>query len=212
VSVLRQLHDDLDAAVLAAYGWSDLCAGGAGFPSGAGFQPATNGLGSQSEAGFHSGAGFQPATNGLGSQSGAGFHSGAGFQPATAAADAEAELLRRLVALNAERAAEERRGLVRWLRPDFQNPGGSSVQTSTEVTAATPAATATGPRPDWPKGLPEQIAALRAALAAQPGPAGTDELARAFNRAPKAKVAELLQVLAGLGHARALDDGRWSGT
>lgn len=30
------------------------------------------------------------------------------------------ELLARLVALNAERAAEERRGLVRWLRPDYQ--------------------------------------------------------------------------------------------
>jgi hypothetical protein len=33
---------------------------------------------------------------------------------------AEEELLSRLVALNAERAAEEARGLVRWLRPDFQ--------------------------------------------------------------------------------------------
>jgi SAM-dependent methyltransferase len=30
------------------------------------------------------------------------------------------EILARLVALNAERAAEERRGLVRWLRPDYQ--------------------------------------------------------------------------------------------
>lgn len=39
------------------------------------------------------------------------------------------EILRRLVALNAERAAEERRGLVRWLRPDFQNPGGPAAAT-----------------------------------------------------------------------------------
>lgn len=30
------------------------------------------------------------------------------------------EILARLVALNAERAAEEKRGLVRWLRPDYQ--------------------------------------------------------------------------------------------
>ena len=29
-----------------------------------------------------------------------------------------------LVALNHERAEEERRGIVRWLRPDFQNPTG----------------------------------------------------------------------------------------
>jgi hypothetical protein len=31
-------------------------------------------------------------------------------------------LLDRLVALNAERAAEEAAGRIRWLRPDFQNP------------------------------------------------------------------------------------------
>ncbi|MCI0465929.1 MAG: class I SAM-dependent DNA methyltransferase, partial [Beijerinckiaceae bacterium] len=30
------------------------------------------------------------------------------------------EILARLVALNAERAAEEKRGLIRWLRPDYQ--------------------------------------------------------------------------------------------
>ena len=29
--------------------------------------------------------------------------------------------------LNAERAAEERRGLIRWLRPGFQNPGGAGT-------------------------------------------------------------------------------------
>lgn len=34
------------------------------------------------------------------------------------------EILRRLVALNAERAEEERRGIVHWLRPEFQNPAG----------------------------------------------------------------------------------------
>src|SRR5690625_2965816 len=33
---------------------------------------------------------------------------------------AEEELLARLVALNQERAAEEKRGQVRWLRPDYQ--------------------------------------------------------------------------------------------
>lgn len=37
------------------------------------------------------------------------------------------EILRRLVALNAERAEEESRGIVRWLRPEFQNPAGSTT-------------------------------------------------------------------------------------
>ncbi|HWH16751.1 MAG TPA: hypothetical protein VNT77_00205, partial [Allosphingosinicella sp.] len=33
-----------------------------------------------------------------------------------------AEIVARLVALNAERAAEEAAGHVRWLRPDYQKP------------------------------------------------------------------------------------------
>ena len=33
-----------------------------------------------------------------------------------------AEIVRRLVALNAARAAEEAAGHVRWLRPDYQIP------------------------------------------------------------------------------------------
>lgn len=41
--------------------------------------------------------------------------------PADLGAD---EIVARLVALNAERAAEEAAGHVRWLRPDYQNPGG----------------------------------------------------------------------------------------
>lgn len=41
-------------------------------------------------------------------------------------AEAKEELLCRLVALNAARAAEEAKGQVRWLRPDYQNPGAAS--------------------------------------------------------------------------------------
>ena len=38
-------------------------------------------------------------------------------------------------ALNAERAAEEQRGLIRWLRPDFQN---SATDKLTQKTIALP--------------------------------------------------------------------------
>ena len=51
--------------------------------------------------------------------------------------------------------------------------------------------------------------ALRAQLAARPGPQGAADLAQCFTRAPRAKVAELLATLASLGHARQLDDGRF---
>ena len=82
----------------------------------------------------------------------------------------EETILQRLVALNAERAAEERRGLVRWLRPDFQNPGGQPAPSRPRRSGRPPTPTASGPKPDWPKTLPEQFQALRAALAARPGP------------------------------------------
>lgn len=43
------------------------------------------------------------------------------------------EILQLLVALNAERTAEEQQGLIRWLRPEFQNPaGGQKTQANLE--------------------------------------------------------------------------------
>jgi hypothetical protein len=50
-------------------------------------------------------------------------------------AEAEEELLSRLVALNAERAAEEARGLVRWRRPDFQARAAGKVDEAAAVDA-----------------------------------------------------------------------------
>jgi hypothetical protein len=110
VSVLKQIHDDLDAAVAEAYGWpGDL---------------------------------------------------------------SDEEILRRLVALNAERAEEEKRGIIRWLRPEFQNPGGQSAAQGTLGIAAT----AGGKKKKieklpWPKSLAEQAQAVRTALVAGGKPA-----------------------------------------
>ena len=85
VSVLRHLHDDLDAAVFAAYGW-----------------------------------------------------------PPTLT---DAEILERLVVLNAERAKEEASGLVRWLRPDYQNPAGTQPQQAAlAIPTLNPQPTALNPR------------------------------------------------------------------
>jgi hypothetical protein len=187
VSVLRQLHDELDAAVLTAYGWEDLIPQllGSG-PCGSG---AALGTGRLPEALLEDVA------------------SRRGGAP-TGEPGVEETILQRLVALNAERAGEERRGLVRWLRPDFQNPGGAgTVQAEADLATVTP--TAAGPSPAWPKTLPEQIQALRAALSALQGPAGPGDLAQCFTRAPRAKVTELLETLAGLGLVRRLDAGRY---
>jgi hypothetical protein len=222
VSVLRQLHDELDAAVLAAYGWEDLIPALVATPGGAAscLLPGSRPAGrrswplQRSEPACDAGASPPAPTQEPGSQSPQGRGTGPGDgtagapDPAQGGATAEETILQRLVALNAERAAEERRGLIRWLRPDFQHPGGgAAIQAEAKIIAATPAAS--GPKPAWPKTLPEQFQALRAALAARPGPLSAADLAQAFTRAPRAQISELLETLATLGHARRLEDGRY---
>lgn len=202
VSVLRELHDRLDAAVLAAYGWSDLAPALVGRPG---------------------------ATLPLADKA-----------PEQAAA--EEELLSRLVALNAERAAEEARGHIRWLRPEFQNPGAATApgtdtapvgRVSTrqptldiahddattggdsglkpalrgdagdgEDVAPAPRGAAKAAKTPWPKTLPEQVQALRAQLAAAPAPITAEALARRYTGARATRVAEVLDTLVALGQAR----------
>lgn len=125
VSVLKSLHDDIDAAVLQAYGWADLQGALADWT-----------------------------------------------QPDARAAAVET-LLERLVALNARRAAEEASGLVRWLRPDFQQRGTATQQRMDVDTDDDQAPEAKAPAPTvakrpWPTGLPEQIKAVAEVLAASP--------------------------------------------
>jgi hypothetical protein len=52
----------------------------------------------------------------------------------------DAAILERLVALNALRAKEEASGLVRWPRPDYQNPAGAQPQQTTLALEVEPAA------------------------------------------------------------------------
>ena len=121
VSVLRQIHDELDAAVADAYGWPvDLT---------------------------------------------------------------DEEILERLVALNHQRAEEERRGLIRWLRPEFQNPEGRTQQAiAAEETEETPteAKKAAAAKQPWPSSLPAQAAAVQTALAELAAPADEAQIAKRF--------------------------------
>ncbi|MBB3976048.1 hypothetical protein GGQ64_001235 [Rhizobium azooxidifex] len=72
----------------------------------------------------------------------------------------EEEVLARLVALNKERLREEKRGLVRWLRPDYQIPRFGSEKEKAEQLEADlglPAeAAGTGVRPSYP--LTDEVA------------------------------------------------------
>jgi hypothetical protein len=157
VSVLRQIHDELDAAVFAAYGWpADLT---------------------------------------------------------------DEQILERLVALNAERAAEEARGVVRWLRPEFQCPQGNAPQAGgvkqgeldlpdEEPAAAKPTKGAKkGAAPKaaklgWPKERAQRTKVVQEALAAATTPLEPAEIARQFTRGNAEQVTEILAALCSLGLAR----------
>ncbi len=185
VSVLRQLHDELDAAVLDAYGWSDLL-------------PL-----------LRIAHGNDAATEGQ------------SREDAKRAFD-EA-ILERLVALNAERAAEEARGLVRWLRPEFQNPQAraadapapeqATLDTTTDDEDDTaPVSPASAKPVPWPKDTVDQVRAVADLLAASPAPLSLDEIGQRFTaRGPwKKRLPQLLEMLVALGRAEA-QDGRYGG-
>jgi hypothetical protein len=121
------------------------------------------------------------------------------------------EIVARLVALNAERAAEERRGHVRWLRPDYQKAragvaaiGGEQVEADLgpiEVKSA---------RASFPRDAVEQSAAVAAALAEASGPLTATAIAARWrkDKRTEAKVAAILAAFVRTGAAHTADGGQ----
>jgi len=126
--------------------------------------------------------------------------------PATLSDD---DILHRLVDLNRERAAEEARGIIRWLRPDYQNPAGHAAVAKSIQTTMDIGPTVTTAKTPWPKTLPEQIAAVRATLS-DLGLATPEQVARTFQRGRAGSVQPLLESLAALGQARIIEGGRFA--
>ena len=126
--------------------------------------------------------------------------------PATLTDD---EILHRLVDLNRIRAAEEARGHIRWLRPEYQNPAGRAAVATGEQTAMDIGPAETGTKTPWTKSLPDQIAAVRAALT-DLGTATPEQVARQFHRARAGSVQPLLESLTALGQARNVEGGRFA--
>lgn len=177
VLVLRQIHDELDAAVLDAYGWSDLL-------------PLLR-IAHGNDA---------PAEGQTRDEAKRAF---------------EDAVLERLVALNAERAAEEARGVVRWLRPEFQNPQATPTQqaidTGPEEDPAEDIVPTASIKPQpWPKDAVAQVRAVADALSASTVPLSLDEIAARFTaRGPwKKRLPQLLDMLVAMGRARE-DAGRF---
>lgn len=120
----------------------------------------------------------------------------------------EADMLQRLVDLNHERAIEEAQGLVRWLRPEYQNPAGRIGQAPGEQVEAELGISPTPTKTPWPKSLPLQIAAVQATLE-EMGEATPQEIARRFARGRAASIQPLLESLTIIGRAQAIGDGRF---
>jgi len=113
------------------------------------------------------------------------------------------EILQKLVGLNAERVAEEARGIIRWLRPDYQNPEGKFVtQEMSGLSGDSGKATKTATRLAWPKTIPDQVQEVCAALENQLTPVSAEVIARCFKRAKVERVTELLDTLVSLGQAQ----------
>jgi hypothetical protein len=124
------------------------------------------------------------------------------------------EILERLVALHDERVEEERRGVVRWLRPEYQIPrfgrgGDAGPAAELALADADAAPPAPAERRPWPAGAVEQITALKAQVAA--ASATAEEAAEAFEGAPPALVRQYLDALVMAGEVRLdPDSGRFA--
>ena len=122
----------------------------------------------------------------------------------------DATIVARLVALNAERHAEERRGVVRWLRPDYQLARAGVTQLPTAVAdVQIEAALDTGRtrKPAFPRDAIGQTAAVLVALRGGTALAGAD-IARLYSQGQRVerRIVATLSALERLGHVAAEGD------
>ncbi len=91
------------------------------------------------------------------------------------------QILENLVALNAERAEEERNGLIRWLRPEYQAPDEIQPQQVTlEVLPTEEPIIEPVEQQKWPTKPKEQLAAIRDLLRTSSGEWSPKQIAAQF--------------------------------
>ena len=123
------------------------------------------------------------------------------------------DILARLVALNKERAQEEARGKVRWLRPDYQIPrfGTRQERAGLDLTGGAMGVEAApaGPKPLFPRDENAQTAAVMSALALAGAPLSGAALAAGFRQGRKVlpQIEAVLGALTRMGYAATADAG-----
>ncbi|MEI2719687.1 MAG: DNA methyltransferase [Gemmatimonadales bacterium] len=123
---------------------------------------------------------------------------------------AKEEILERLVALHDERLAEEQRGVIRWLRPEYQIPRFAPDHVAELELPAAEAVEEVAPAAlvAWPATAVEQLAALQALVGR--APLTEAEAAAAFAGADRRLVGRHLETLSMLGEVREVA-GRFGG-
>ena len=165
VSLLKQIHDEIDRVVLEAYRRR-------------GFQPLSLNDEKRQDA------------------------SSTPIADRLARGDEELEqaILQHLVDLNHKRAAEEAAGIIRYLRPDFQDPRNTQAEVSQKgldlPKAKAAVATAKVGKMTWPKELPAKVA-LVLELLPETGN-DSEALDRVFGRASQKRRTEIEEVLTTL--------------
>lgn len=123
----------------------------------------------------------------------------------------EQAILVNLVELNLKRSGEERRGLIRWLRPEYQidrlGPLAHRVDKVQDMTAAALSSRGKREFPPTPRDQAGQILQL---LRRSPGPLTPEQVAAAFKDGDRIlmDVKDILQSFNRLGDASTFDDGR----
>jgi hypothetical protein len=120
------------------------------------------------------------------------------------------EILARLVVLNRERAAEEGKGNIRWLRPELPMPREAVAVLKTLDLGETATPSAVPILIPWPRALPAQVTAVAKVLVSAQGPLSARDVARAFKGKRAGTVEPVLAALAAIGQARCLADGRYA--
>jgi hypothetical protein len=157
VTTLKQIHDNLDRAVFAAYNWDDLI-------------PYWETQHTNPEHKEH----------------------------------LENQILDRLVKLNAQRAEEERNGLIRWLRPDYQAPTQTANQTAIDgIDTTDETAIAPPEQQKWPTQFKDQLAIVRDLLRTQGSEWTETQISAQFKGKKKTgAIGQVLDILESLGLVR----------
>jgi hypothetical protein len=121
------------------------------------------------------------------------------------------EILQRLVDLNKEWALEEKQGLVRWLRPEFQRSrAGAEAARAETAEMELVAVSEKAQKPLFPQSAVEQAGAVTAMLLSSLEPLNAAAIVSSFRqgRRVETKIIAILQALVRTGVASTRDGGR----